>query len=174
MVITTGIVNGLKSEVRNNPAKNTSSLPIGGCSRCGCLPCEATLFVAGLPIGVSEDYVRTFLQEKIPNAKNVRVPINRLSKSIKGIAFVTLQSDADVNSVINQVSSLQMGGRSLKIKRGRAKSRDRARSRDRAKSRERARSPIIAFGDVNGGFNVGYRHHAAFMRSHAHSTDDEW
>ena len=160
MVITTGIINGLKSEVRNNPAKNTNSVP-----NCGCF-CEATLFVAGIPIGVSEDYARKFLQEKIPNAKHVRVPFNRLSKSIKGIAFVTLQSDADVTSVINQVSSLQMGGRSLNIK------------RKRARSRERARSP--PFGGYNGGFNVGFRTGNSRVgfedgyRHHAHTTDDEW
>ena len=109
------IVNGLKSEIRNKPAKNDamSASSGGGFGDSG--DSGATLFVGGLPFGVGEDDVRKFLQENIPNAQNVRVPIDRVDNSIKGIAFVELGSDADVNVVINQVSNLKMGGRSLKI-----------------------------------------------------------
>ena len=73
------------------------------------------MFVGGLPFGVGEDDVRKFLQENIPNAQKIRVPMNRLSNSIKGIAFVELGPDADVTSVISQVSNLEMSGRPLKI-----------------------------------------------------------
>ena len=143
MVIT--ILNGLNSEIRTNPGRGSGrGRDFGGNG--------PTLFVSGLPfrLQVSEDDVREFLQEKIPNAQNIRVPLNRVSKSIKGIAFVELGSDADVTSVISQVSNLQMGGRSLKI--NESKPRERARSPERASSRERARSPV-GFGGL-GGDNV--------------------
>ena len=110
------IVNGLKSEIRNKPAKNDASSASSG-RGFGNPPGDsgATLFVGGLPYDVSEDDVRNFLQEKIPNAQNVRVPMDREKNSIKGIAFVELGSDADVTSVINQVFNLQWGDRNLKI-----------------------------------------------------------
>ena len=73
------------------------------------------MFVGGLPYGESVDEVRNFLQERIPNASNVRVPMDKEKNSIRGIAFVELGSGADVNSVINQVANLQMGDRTLKI-----------------------------------------------------------
>ena len=73
------------------------------------------MFVGGLPFGVGEDDVRKFLQENVPNAQKIRVPMNRLSNSIKGIAFVELGSDADNTSVISQASNLEMSGRPLKI-----------------------------------------------------------
>ena len=105
----------MKSEIRNKPVKNDTSSASSGCIGNSDGSCGATLFVGGLPFGVGEDEVRTFLQENIPNAQKIRVPMDRFENSIKGIAFVELSSDADVNDVVNQVSNLQMGGRPLKI-----------------------------------------------------------
>ena len=86
------IVNGLNSDIKNRPVKS--------------------LLVDGFPDHVNEDEVRIFLLEKIPNAQGVRTFCNIFPKA----AIVRLGSDADVTSVINQVSNLQMGYRSLEIK----------------------------------------------------------
>ena len=108
------IVNGLKSEIRNKSAKNDASSTSSGGGSGNPGDSGATLFVACLPYGVSADDVRKFLQEKIPNAQNVRVPTDR-DKNVKGIAFVELGSDADVTSIINQVSNLEMRGTNLRV-----------------------------------------------------------
>ena len=70
----------------------------------------ATLFVDHLPNGFSQVEVQNFLQENIPNAQNVRVPMEIMHPHLNmGFAFVELGSDADITSVINQVSNLEMG-----------------------------------------------------------------
>ena len=69
------------------------------------------MLVDGLKCRVNEDEVRNFLLENIPNARGVRA-FKRFSK----VAVVELEFDADVASVINQVSNLRFGDRSLEIK----------------------------------------------------------
>ena len=75
----------------------------------------AILFVGGLPY-VSQEEVRNFLQEKIPNAQSVRVPMEQYEiGKIRGFAYVQLGSDADLTTVIDQVSNLKMGDKVLRI-----------------------------------------------------------
>ena len=138
------IINGLQSEIRNNPVKNASSAGgIGKSSGSGNNSIGATLFVGGLPYDVSEDEVRYFLEDKIPSALHVRVPFDREKNSIKGIAFVTLGSGADVTSVIKLVSNLEMCGRILKI--------------NESKPRETVRTSGGSHGGFGSGNSSGFR-----------------
>ena len=173
-------VNGLKSEIRNKPAKNDAS------------SAGATLFVGGLPFGVSEDEVRTFLQENIPNAQKIRVPMDRFSNfenSTKGIAFVELGSEADVNVVVNQVSNLQMGGRPLKINESKPRISERPPRGSRGGFRGPNRGGNSGVGFRGGSFSGGFGRFgdwvnsteaaanlAARRREHllGFNTDDEW
>ena len=79
-----------------------------------------TLYVSGIPYDTSEVDVRNFLLDKVPNAESVRVPINRTidaldEGTLKGKAFVQLLSGVNVDTVLNQIEGLEMGGRRLRI-----------------------------------------------------------
>ena len=74
-----------------------------------------TLYVSGIPYDTSEVDVRNFLLDKVPNAESVRVPINRDEGTLKGKAFVQLLSGVNVDTVLNQIEGLEMGGRRLRI-----------------------------------------------------------
>ena len=75
-----------------------------------------TLYVGGIPLGTSETEVRKFLEEKIPNVDYVRVPINRETNEIKGIAFVALLGNANIGNIALQIHGLKMDGKILTIK----------------------------------------------------------
>lgn len=75
----------------------------------------ATLYVGGIPWDANEVYVKNFLLDKVPNAESVRVPINRNEGKLKGMALVQLLSGVNVDSVLNQVEGLELGGRWLRI-----------------------------------------------------------
>ena len=75
----------------------------------------ATLYVGGIPWDANEVYVKNFLLDKVPNAESVRVPINRDQGKLKGMALVQLLSGVNVDSVLNQVEGLELGGRWLRI-----------------------------------------------------------
>ena len=97
-----------------NPTKNPSNTN------------QTTLFVSGIPKGyqlghhTSKDYIKHFLWEKIPNAADIHVPIDRKGIT-KGIALVRLSSGANVKDVLSQVKGLQMGGQTLKINKSKPK-----------------------------------------------------
>ena len=171
------IVNGPISEIRNKPAKNDASSASSGGGFGNSDSSGATLFVGSLPFGVSEDEVRTFLQENIPNARKVRVPMDREKMEIKGMAFVELGSDADVTSVINQVSNLQMGGRPLKINESKPKISERPPRGSRGNFGARLRSGIISsvFG-VGQYYASSAQYYADRARQfpHGFNTYDEW
>ena len=183
----------MKSEIRNKPVKNDTSSASSGCIGNSDGSCGATLFVGGLPFGVSEDEVRTFLQENIPNAQKIRVPMDRFENSIKGMAFVELGSDADVTSVINQVSNLQMGGRPLTINESKPRIPERPPRGSRGGFRGGNSGVGFRGGNFSGSFGVGHRevfnsrHGAAeyypqnigyvdrrWPIPHGFNTDDEW
>ena len=82
---------------------------------------KATLFIGSLPPNAKENEVKIFLKENIPNAQNIRVPMDREKNENKGIAFVELKSDADVKNIIKQVSNLRMADRTLRIKESKPK-----------------------------------------------------
>ena len=73
------------------------------------------MVVCGIPLDTSNDFIKKFLRDKIPNAKNVRVPIDKEKGTTKGKAFVDLSSEANVKVVLCQVKGLEMGVRRLKI-----------------------------------------------------------
>ena len=75
----------------------------------------ATLYVGGLSYDANEEDIKSFLQDKIPSAENVRVPFNRDENKIKGMAFVQLSSGVNVQDVLSQVDGLEMDGRRLRI-----------------------------------------------------------
>ena len=75
-----------------------------------------TLYVGGIPLGASEAEVRKFLEEKIPNVDYVRVPVNRETNEIKGIAFVALLGNANIRNIALQIHGLKMDGKILTIK----------------------------------------------------------
>ena len=74
------------------------------------------LYVGGIPLGASESEVRDFLEEKIPKVDYVRVPVDRETNEIKGIAFVQLLMDANVTNVAMRIQGLKMDGQILTIK----------------------------------------------------------
>ena len=106
------------SEIRNNAVKNEassarSSDDFGKGSGGG----GATLRVDGFPNDLSVGYIRNFLQKKVPNALNILVAKERaVSKLTRGMAFVELGSNENVQKVIKKLSKLKMGDRSLRIK----------------------------------------------------------
>ena len=140
------------------------------------------MFVGSLPFGVSEDEVRTFLQENIPNAQKVRVPMDREKMEIKGMAFVELGSDADVTSVINQVSNLQMGGRPLKINESKPRISERPPRGSRGGFSRGNFGARLRSGIISSVFGVGkyyassaqYYADRARQFPHGFNTKDEW
>ena len=140
------------------------------------------MFVGSLPFGVSEDEVRTFLQENIPNAQKVRVPMDRDKMEIKGMAFVELGSDADVTSVINQVSNLQMGGRPLKINESKPRISERPPRGSRGGFSRGNFGARLRSGIISSVFGVGqyyassaqYYADRARQFPHGFNTKDEW
>ena len=104
------------SEIRNNTAKNeaSSARASGGFGK-DTGGGGVTLLVDGFPYDLSVDDIRNFLRKKVPNALNVLVPHDLVSKSTKGMAFVELGSHANVKSVIKKLWKLKMGDRSLRI-----------------------------------------------------------
>ena len=112
------IVNGFKSDMKNHLAKNETIENYSGFSNGDIQFADeenfsnagASLLVNGLQCRVDEDEVRNFLLENIPNAQDVRA-FGKYEK----VAIVKLGSDADVTSVINQVSNLRMGDKYLEI-----------------------------------------------------------
>ena len=92
-----------------NPTKNPSNTS------------QTTLFVAGIPKGyqlghhTSKDFIKHFLWEKIPNAADIHVPIDRKGIT-KGIAYVELTPGVNAKDVLKQVKGLKMGSRRLQIK----------------------------------------------------------
>ena len=87
----------------------------GGFVSCNSGRDRATLYVGGLPYDTTADDIKRILHDKIPNAENVRVPINRDEGTVKGMAFVELSSGVNVLDVLRQVEGLTMGGRRLRI-----------------------------------------------------------
>ena len=102
------ILDGLKSEIQNY-----STIWNG----------RGDLIVSFRPDGVSRNEIRNFLEEmfKIPNVRDVYVPVQAKTNIVSGYAFVKLGSDADVESVLGQLSNLQMGGRTLYINEAKCK-----------------------------------------------------
>ena len=74
------------------------------------------LYVSDIPRERSKVFVKHFLRDKIPNAANICVPVDRISKTIKGSAVVELLTGVNVKDVLKQVKGLKMGSRRLKIK----------------------------------------------------------
>ena len=77
--------------------------------------------VDNFPYEASEHEVTSFLQDKIPNAEYVCVQVETEKDTVKGIAFVKLKSDADVTSVLDQVSNLRMTDKTLQINKAKCK-----------------------------------------------------
>ena len=100
-----------------------------------------TLFVRGIPTEISDVDVRKFLLERIPNAENVRHFRHRdQGQTLKGLAFVQLRFGVNVETVLNQVEGLEMGGRRLRM----------------IESKPRIQEPVrIRGGGNSGGFSGG-------------------
>ena len=105
-----------------------------------------TLYVGGIPLGASETEVRKFLEEKIPNVDYVRVPINRETNEIKGIAFVALLNNTNIRNIALQIHGLKMNGKILTIKDNKPK-------REEMITRDLSRTGFGGYG--NGGFARG-------------------
>ena len=75
-----------------------------------------TLYVKDIPRERSKPFVKIFLRDNIPNVANVCVPVDRVSGTITGFAFVELLTGVNVEDVLKQVKGLKMGSRRLKIK----------------------------------------------------------
>ena len=118
-----------------NPTKNPSNTS------------QTTLFVGGIPKGyqlghhTSKDFIKHFLWEKIPNAADIHVPIDRKGIT-KGIAYVELTPGVNAKDVLKQVKGLQMGDQRLKI--------DKSKRRDNGKP-----SGGSGFGSGNSGGGFG-------------------
>ena len=125
------IVNGFKSEIgttpvenpvknpkqnpeknpNENPDKNSDKKPTKNPEKTG----GTTLYVGGIPRETSKEFIKSFLRDKIPNAADIRVPMDKVQGTSKGIAFVQLPSGVNVKDVLKQVKGLEMGVRRLKI-----------------------------------------------------------
>ena len=46
-----------------------------------------SLYVSGIPDARSKYFVKTFLRDNIPNAADIRVPMNRVTGLIRGIGY---------------------------------------------------------------------------------------
>ena len=77
---------------------------------------NATLYVSDIPRERSKVFVKHFLRDNIPNSANICVPVDRVSGTIEGSAFVELSNGVNVKDVLKQVKGLKMGSRQLKIK----------------------------------------------------------
>ena len=75
-----------------------------------------TLYVSGIPCERSKPFVKNFLRDNIPNAADIRVPMGRVSGTIKGEAFIQLSPGVNAKDVLKQVKNLKMGARRLQIK----------------------------------------------------------
>ena len=77
---------------------------------------KGSLYVSGIPKERSKYFVENFLRDNIPHAADIRVPTDRLSGTIKGLAEVQLPRGVNVQDVLKQVKGLKMGSQRLKIK----------------------------------------------------------
>ena len=73
------------------------------------------MVVRGIPFNRSKDFITKFLHDKIPNVKNVDLPIDREKGTTTGIGFVELSSEANVKDVLSQVKRLELGSCKLRI-----------------------------------------------------------
>ena len=76
----------------------------------------STLFVGGIPFETSEEEVRSFLEEMIPNTNYIRVPIDNKTNRIKGFALAELLVGENAKTVLDQIEGLQLNGRHLMIR----------------------------------------------------------
>ena len=77
---------------------------------------NGSLYVSGIPNEWGKDFVENFLRDNIPHAADIRVPTDRLSGTIKGLAEVQLPPGVNVQDVLKQAKGLKMGSQRLKIK----------------------------------------------------------
>ena len=77
---------------------------------------SGSLYVSGIPHESSKHFVENFLRDNIPHAADIRVPMDRLSGTNKGLAKVQLPPGVNVKDVLKQVKGLKMGSRRLQIK----------------------------------------------------------
>ena len=75
-----------------------------------------TLYVSGIPNERSTVFVKNFLRDNIPHAADIRIPMDRVSRTIKGLAYVQLSPGVNAKDVLKQVKGLKMGSRRLQIK----------------------------------------------------------
>ena len=61
------------------------------------------LYVSDIPRERSKVFVKHFLRDNIPNAANICVPVDRISKTIKGSAVVELLTGVNVKDVLKKV-----------------------------------------------------------------------
>ena len=128
----------------------------------------ATLYVGGLPQNASEEDIKSFLQDKIPSAENVRVPFNRDENKIKGMAFVQLSSGVNVQHVLSQIDGLELDGRRLKINESKPREGGRPSGGGQSGGFIQGNSGGGGFGGGNSGFG-GY----SDMTNHWHSENVE-
>ena len=73
------------------------------------------MHIVGIPHETSKDFIENFLRDKIPNAEDIRVPIDKSRGTTLGQALVQLSPGVNVKDVLKQVKGLQMGVRKLTI-----------------------------------------------------------
>ena len=116
-------MNGFKREI----GKNSDKKPIVNLDNFGektsnkndietsAQACGATLNIVGIPPGTSKDFIEKFLRDKIPNAGDISVPIDRVSGTTQGSAIVQFSPGVNVKDVLKQVKGLKIGSRRLKV-----------------------------------------------------------
>ena len=116
-------VNGFKSEIGKNSDKKSIVNPDDFGEKTSnkndvetsAKACGAALNIVGIPPGTSKDFIEKFLRDKIPNAGDISVPIDRVSGTTHGSAIVQFSPGVNVKDVLKQVKGLQMGVRRLTI-----------------------------------------------------------
>ncbi len=77
------------------------------------------IYVGNLEYGVTEDDLRSYLEEKGITAKDIKVIKDKYTGRSKGFGFVEVESDEELQNAIQALDGQALKGRSMKANKAR-------------------------------------------------------
>ncbi len=76
---------------------------------------ENKIYVGNLDYGISEDEIKTFIEEKGFAVTEFKIITDRFSGRSKGFGFAELTKTEDIDPAISALDGLDMNGRKLRV-----------------------------------------------------------
>lgn len=77
------------------------------------------LYVGNLEYGVTEDTLRSFIEEKGINVKEIRIIVDKYSGKPKGFGFVEFDTEEQAQAAIDALNEQEFNGRKLTVNKAR-------------------------------------------------------